>query len=106
MRVESGRDVEDLELEEVGDSQNASKGDSLLKRDNAIIGHIEANAEVIVGTAKISVNELFSLKSGSVVELNEAVNTDAILLIEGKSVAKGKLVAVGEKFGLEITEIL
>lgn len=106
MRIETGNGIEDLELEEAINAEVADDGKPILKRDHAIIGHIEANAEVIVGTAKISVNELFGLKSGSVVALREAVNTDALLVVEGKNVAKGRLVAVNDKFGLEITEIL
>lgn len=107
MHIEDEREVENLELQEAQkEVPDGSSARALVEREYELIGHIQANAEVVIGTAKISVDELFRLSSGSVLELTESVNADVVLMVERKRVAKGRLVAVGEKFGLEITEIL
>lgn len=97
--------VDDLELEEAREA----KGDQspLLDSKNMdLIKHVKVALTVEIGSAELTVDQFFSLKSGDVVTLSEQVNEPAVLRVDGKSVARGNLVAVGDNFGLQLTDIL
>ncbi|MFV1922177.1 MAG: FliM/FliN family flagellar motor switch protein [Methylotenera sp.] len=84
----------------------AKNGDKFLAGNYAIISDLKLNLEAMVGTAELSVEELFALQTGSVVKLKETIDTALTLRFEGKPVAIGSLVVVGDNFGIQITEIL
>jgi len=70
-----------------------------------LILDVKVRLEVVVGECQLSVSELFDLKSNSVVELDRAVNAPVDVMLEGKRVARGVLVAVDDSFGVRITEL-
>lgn len=96
--------IEGLNLEDLSDQKVTSK-ESVIKRDISIYGHIKAKAHILVGNAEISVEELMSLKKGSVVKMLEHIEEPMLLILDGKTIAKGALVVVDDVFGFEITEI-
>ena len=53
----------------------------------------------------MTVDELFNLKSGSVVKLNTQTNMPIEIELEGKLVARGNIVAVDDNFGIQIIDI-
>jgi len=66
---------------------------------------IPLNVEVVVGTTVIQIRELINLGPGSVLELDRETTEPVDVKVNGKLIAKGELVVVGEKFGIRITEI-
>jgi flagellar motor switch protein FliN/FliY len=50
------------------------------------------------------VAELLEMKQGAVLVLDRAVEAPLDILVDGHVVARGTLVAVGEHFGVRITE--
>ncbi|MEO4049397.1 FliM/FliN family flagellar motor C-terminal domain-containing protein [Pseudomonas sp. CAU 1711] len=97
--------IDTLELEEALE-QNNSQSPNLIARDMQLIKHVKVELVVELGTAEMTVDQLFALKAGDVVKLLERVNEPASLCIDGKRVARGNLVAVEDNFGLQLTEIL
>jgi flagellar motor switch protein FliN len=97
--------IDTLELEEVRE-QNNGQSPNLIARDMELIKHVKVELVVELGTAEMTVDQLFALKAGDVVKLLEQVNEPASLCIDGKRVARGNLVAVEDNFGLQLTEIL
>lgn len=81
-------------------------GAPLLSRDLGLVGHVNVTLSAVVGTAQLSIESLFALKRGDVVALNETLDAPITLLLNGKVVARGELVAVEESFGVRITELL
>jgi flagellar motor switch protein FliN/FliY len=70
-----------------------------------LISELKVRIEARLGETGISVGELFSLRENSIVPL-EAAPTDPVeLLLDGKLIARGSLVVVGETFGVRITEV-
>lgn len=59
-----------------------------------------------VGSTHLSVAQLLELGEGSVVELDRAVGAPIDVLVGGAVIARGEIVAVGESFGVRITEIV
>lgn len=97
--------IDNLELEEAQEPNNA-QAPNLISRDMELIKHVKVELVVELGTAEMTVDQLFALKAGDVVKLLEQVNEPAALCIDGKRVARGNLVAVEDNFGLQLTEIL
>lgn len=66
---------------------------------------VKAKLTVCVGTATLTVGELMAAKEQQVLRLDSKVAQPVDLLLEGKVVARGQLVAVDEYFGVRITEL-
>lgn len=81
-------------------------GANLLNGNLSLISGVKVNLEVIVGSAEISVAELFQIKSGSVLPLQQLHHAPLSVRLDGKIIALGTLVVVGDNFGVCITEIL
>ncbi|RUL72719.1 FliM/FliN family flagellar motor switch protein [Dyella choica] len=81
-------------------------GDPLIRRNLSMLGHVNVRLEVLLGTAEMSVEKLFSLSKGDTVTLDTHLDAPVTLQLDGKSIARGQLMAVGDSFGLKITEIL
>lgn len=96
--------VERLEIAQV---ENASDEiQPLLKESNLdIVKGVKVKLEVRVGESEMTVDEFLSLGQGSVVKLDQATTAPVDLLIDGKIVARGHLVAADDNFGVQITEL-
>lgn len=97
--------ISPIDLDEVPAS--SSRGDvPLVQRNLALLGHVNVRLEVVLGHAEIDVQHLFALSPGDALTLEESLDAPVLLRLDGKSIARGSLVAAGDKFGLKITEIL
>lgn len=96
--------IENIELPELPEASETGKS-IVTKRDLSLCGHVTAVAEVVVGTVDITIENLFRLKTGDVVISNNSVDETMSLILNGKTIAKGNLVVVDDKFGFEITEV-
>jgi flagellar motor switch protein FliN/FliY len=96
--------VEPIELEEAGFQSIA--GDPLIKRNLALLGHVNVRLDVLLGGTELSVEKLFSLAKGDSIVLDTELDAPVTLQLDGKPIARGHLVAVGDCFGLKISEIL
>ena len=85
---------------------SVSKNNSspLVSRDLNLVGHINVSVTAKIGSANITIDKLFSMKSGEVLTLQESLDSPVLLLVDGKTIARGQLVAVGENFGVEINQ--
>ena len=81
------------------------KGSSA-KIDEKVIAAVEVVLEARLGSARMTVSELMQLGEGDCVTLDAALNQDVELRLNGSAVARGELVAVGDRFGVRILEIL
>lgn len=97
--------VEHIELDEASPFSD-KKAAPLIKRDISLVKHVVVELTVDVGTAEMTVDELFALKAGDVVKLLQQVNEPMTLRLDGKAVAHGSLVAVDDNFGVQLTDIL
>ena len=70
-----------------------------------LVGHVKVRLAVGLGGAEITVAKLFSLAPGEVVALDREVDAPVDVMLNGKVIARGTMVAVGDKFGVRVTEI-
>ena len=61
--------------------------------------------EARIGSAVMSIARLMELKAGDCVPLDAELNSDVELVLNGVTIARGELVAVGDSFGVRIAEI-
>lgn len=87
-------------------STESAKGGKPLDKNYSIVSDVKVNLEAFIGSANLTIKELFDLQMGSVVELNESIDTSLVLMLDGKPVASGALVVVGDNFGIKVTEIV
>lgn len=70
-----------------------------------LLGNIGVMLEARIGKTSITIKELAALKTGSVVTLQSSIADEADLYLDGTLVARGEIVAVGDNFGVRITEV-
>jgi len=66
---------------------------------------VPLEVSVVVGSKRISLEELFSLKPGSVIVLDRMINEPVDITVNGRKIAEGELVVVNDRFGVKITKI-
>lgn len=80
-------------------------GPALVAKDMSLVGHVPVMLSARVGSVSLSIEQLFALKKGEVLPMNESLDAPITLLLNGKAVARGELVAVEDNFGVRITEL-
>ena len=59
-----------------------------------------------IGRTRINIRNLLQLNQGSVVELDRLAGEPMDVLVNGTLIAQGEVVAVNEKFGIRLTDIV
>ena len=95
----------DIELQEVSD-ENQDEGVPVIKRNMAYLKDVDVVLDVKVGCARLTVDKLFKLSTGSVLKLEQLANEPVELLLKDHVVARGRLTVVDDHFGVEITEVM
>lgn len=75
-------------------------------KDLSLVGHVRVSLVAQLGSAEMSVQELFALKTEDVVNLDQSSDAIVTLLLNGKPVARGELVAVEDNLGVRIVELV
>lgn len=96
--------VSRISLDELS-SSSSDNTRTLIKPDLSIVSHVQVDLSVEVGRCSLPLSELFALKSGDTLTLLQKVDAAMVVYVGDKAVAKGNLVAVGDHFGIYITEI-
>lgn len=92
--------VEFVELDDSVSPRSAS-GESV-----QFVWDVPMTVEVILGTTELTVKEILEMGPGSVVELDRVYGEPVDVFLNGKLVARGDIVIIGDNFGVKITEIL
>lgn len=77
-----------------------------LPKNIDLILDVPLDISVVLGRTKKSIKDILNLTTGSLVELDKLAEEPVEVLVNGKSVALGEVVVVGENFGVRITSII
>jgi flagellar motor switch protein FliN/FliY len=66
---------------------------------------IRTRLTVVLGSIELSVGELLGAREQQVLQLDRTPEQPVDVMLEGQVVARGTLVAVGDSFGVRITEL-
>ena len=94
----------EIELEPLAELESKHNGKPALGTVLPFLGAVKVRVAVQVGGVDLSVAELMAMKQGAVLALDRLVEQPLDVLVDAHVVARGVLVAVGEHFGVRITE--
>lgn len=92
-------------LSDLHESATPAAGAASLVEDLNPLHRVKARLQVIVGEATVTIGDLLSAKEHQVVRLDRTIEQPVDLLLEGKVVARGQLVAVDGHFAVRITDL-
>lgn len=69
-------------------------------------GAITVRLSVEVGAIRMSLRDVLALEVGSVHALDRRVDQPVDVLINERLIARGEIVAIGDRFGVKLTEIV
>ncbi|MGH7708689.1 MAG: flagellar motor switch protein FliN [Vulcanimicrobiaceae bacterium] len=67
---------------------------------------VTVELSIEIGRRSLAVKDILALGTGAIVELDRRADAPVDLLVNGRVVARGEIVAVDECFGLRITELV
>lgn len=71
-----------------------------------LLDDVSVTVDIRLGSAALSVKDLMAMRAGSVLELDRHVHDTVDICLNHKVVARAEIVAVGENFGVRVTDIL
>ncbi|MDR0764406.1 MAG: flagellar motor switch protein FliN [Synergistaceae bacterium] len=94
-------DVKPVEFAQLGGTDFAGSPGNL-----DLIVDIPVRITVELGRTRKTIGEVLALGPGSVVELNKMAGESVDVLVNGKLIARGEVVVIGESFGIRVTEVV
>jgi flagellar motor switch protein FliN/FliY len=91
-----------VELETLVDSPVPAAADG----DLALVLEVPVELAVEIGRTTMTVRETLAIAPGSIVALDRMAGEPVDLLVNGKRIARGEVVAIDEEFGLRVTEVV
>lgn len=73
--------------------------------DAKLLDNVEVVLEARLGETTMTVADLLALKAGVTVKLDTSLGGQATLVLNGKTIAHGEIVAVDDCFGIRIEAI-
>lgn len=75
-------------------------------RNLDLLMNVSLGVSAELGRATLRLGDLLKLGAGAVVELDRRAGAPIDLLANGRVIARGEIVAVDDRFGVRITEIV
>lgn len=101
------RVVQDDIVEDVTFPQlKPESGTQPLPRNLELLLDVKVNVSVELGRSRVSIKDLLSLGSGSIITLDKLAGEPVDILVNGKPIAKGEVVVIDESFGVRILDII
>jgi len=95
--------VQQVELSEIETPEHPGK--KLLGNPLDVIRDVKIRIHVSAGSCELTVRDLLDLRENTVLTLDKSTHDPVDVVLDGKVVASGMLVAIGDNFGVRITEI-
>ena len=93
----------------MGDKDQADRASNVVDLrgvvDRELIDKVEVKLEAHLGTATMTVAELSQLGPDSIVALDTGLGAKVAVRLNGTTIAWGEIVAVGDKFGVRLTDV-
>lgn len=81
-------------------------GADALVRDLEFLYEVPLQVSVEVGRARILLKDLLQMGEGYVVELDKMAGEPLDLFVNGRLIARGEAMRIGDKFGIKLTEVV
>ena len=99
--------AEDTENQETAASPQTKEafsqsGNKVSAENLRVLENVEVQMTVEVGSTELKIRDLLRLNEGAVIELDRLAGDPLDILVNGTMIAKGEIVMVGERFGVQI----
>jgi flagellar motor switch protein FliN/FliY len=74
--------------------------------DLSLVLDVPVEVAVEVGRTTMTIRETLAIAPGSIIALDRMAGEPVDLLVNGRRIARGEVVAVDEEFGLRVTEVV
>jgi flagellar motor switch protein FliN len=75
-------------------------------RDISLLEGVNVKVQVLLGRARLSVEEILKLGDGSVVELDRLAGEPLDILVNDRLVAQGEVLVLNDNFCIRVTDII
>ncbi len=94
-----------------GDGAGPAEAEEMLRSPNRLpietLGQVELKVEVVLGRARLRLQELLEVRPGQSVELDRARNSPVDVLVNGTLFARGDIVVIDDtNLGVRVSEIV
>lgn len=76
-----------------------------LDPDLALVLDVPVDLVVEIGRTRMTIRETLAIGRGSIVTLDKLAGEPADLLVNGRLIARGEVVAIDEEFGFRVTDV-
>jgi flagellar motor switch protein FliN/FliY len=94
---------DDVSYEALDAGHVAETGDT---GDLSLVLDVPVEVSVEVGRTTMTIRETLAIAPGSIIPLDRMAGEPVDLLVNGRRIARGEVVAVDEEFGLRVTEVV
>lgn len=94
----------DLEFQPLQDGVDPSHGPS--GGDLSPLADVPVELAVEIGRTRMTIGETLALNPGSIVTLDRLAGEPVDLLVNGRAIARGEVVVIGEEFGFRVTQVV
>jgi flagellar motor switch protein FliN len=74
--------------------------------DLSPLNDVPVELAVEIGRTRMTIGETLALAPGSIVTLDRLAGEPVDLLVNGRTIARGEVVVIGEEFGFRVTQVL
>jgi len=87
-------------------TQNSAQENMVDFKNIAKVANVEVTLCAELGRAKLQLNDVIEYDSGSIITLNNTTNEPVNIYVDDILIAKGKIVAIEDTYGIKIVEIV
>jgi len=82
------------------DQQGAKRTDPI-----ELVDHVEVQCEAVLGNGKVTIGQLSDLTKGDVIQLDRSPADPVDIRVNGKTIARGEIVTLQDRFAVRLTQI-
>ena len=76
------------------------------EHDLSLVLDVPVELAVEIGRTTLTIRETLAIAPGTVITLDRMAGEPVDLLVNGRRIARGEVVAIDEEFGLRVTEVV
>jgi flagellar motor switch protein FliN/FliY len=104
IQIDSATEAVHAQVNELEQLQASVPEDGSMGLDQLLAVGVEVTVEV--GRSRSTFAELMKMGPGTLLELDRDAHEPADILVNGKIVASGEIVTIGDRYGVRITSVL
>ena len=103
-KIEEATEAVAVQANELEELEATGESGAALGLNN--LTDVPVKVTVEVGRTRSTFNQLMKLGPGALIELDRDAHEPADVLVNGKIVASGEIVTIGDRYGVRITNVL